>query len=248
MKEALTLPSEKSKKNTDFNSQKLGVIGSAGIGKSEFFAQDPNALFIESEAGLNHLEVFKMRARCWDDLRQIYGLLIQAKQSGKFPYTIVIVDTIDRVVDFAEEEIMTNAREFYKSIADQINTIGDIPNGMGWTKTKDLVMTFLNKLEELPCAAAFVGHLAQKVIKEGTREYNRATINIAGKLGLELLAWADHILHIESSMIGDKLVRRVISRPSQSKEAKSRGGLVPDNWVWKDNAKENYDYFRKLFV
>jgi len=248
LKAGLTLPSAKSKKSTDFKEQKIGMIGAAKIGKSEFFAQDPNVLFIEAEAGLNHLEVFKMRARSWDDLRSIYGLLLKEKEGGKFPYSMIVIDTIDRVYDFAEEVIIQRGKEFYKSIADDIHTIGDIPNGMGWAKVRELIMSFLNKLEELPCAIAFIGHLAIKKVKEGNREYDKSTINISGKTGLELLAWADHVLHVESSMMGDKMVRRVITRPSQSKEAGSRGAMVPANWVWKDSAKENYDFFRKLFV
>lgn len=224
------------------------MIGSAGIGKSDFFSQDDKALFIEAEAGLNHLEVMKMSARCWDDLREIYGLLVKANQNGNFPYSIIVLDTIDRIVDFADDEIVARSREFYKTLADQINTIGDVPNGAGWAKSTNLVMSFLNKLEELPCAIAFIGHVATKKIKEGTREYDKNTINMGGKTGLELLAWCDHVLHVESTMMGDKMIRRVITRPSQSKEAKSRGAIVPDNWVWSNNAKENYENFRKLFT
>lgn len=248
LKSALSLPSQKSKKNTDFKNQKIGMIGAPGIGKSEFFAQEEKVLFIEAESGLNHLEVMKVPARSWEDLREIYGLLVKATQAGNFPYSLIVLDTIDRIVDFADDEIIARAREFYKTIADQIYTIGDIPNGAGWAKSTNLVMSFLNKLDELPCAVAFIGHLATKKITEGTRQYDKNTINMGGKTGLELLAWCDHVLHVESSMMGDKQVRRVITRPSQSKEAKSRGAIVPDNWVWGTDMKVNYDTFRKLFV
>lgn len=243
----IELPTGKSKKNLDFNSQKFGMIGAAGIGKSEFWAQDPKAFFIESEAGLNFLEVFKMPARSWNDLRNIYALLKNAENEGKFPYSVVVMDTIDRIVDYAEEEVIEKAREFYTKIADQINTIGDIPNGAGWFKTKDKVMNLLNKLEELPCAVAYVGHVTNKLFEDGVRKWHKSTINIGGKLGLELLAWPDHVLHVEAMLVGDKLTRSVWTKPTQSREAKSRGGVVPNGVKWTEDMKKNYEEFRKLF-
>jgi hypothetical protein len=224
------------------------MIGQSKTGKSTFFAQDPNVLFIEAEAGLNFLEVFKATARCWEDLRTIYGELKQLEIAGKFPYSIIVIDTIDRIVDFAEEEVVSKAREFYKSMSASINTIGEVPNGAGWSKTKDLVMGFLNKLDELPCALAFIGHLQTKEITDGTRKYHKQTINIGGKLGLELMAFPDHIMFLESSMVGDKLIRIVYSKPTQSKEAGSRGGIIPNGWRWEEDSKKNYEFFRKLFV
>ena len=109
---ATILPQQKSKKNLAYSAQKIGVIGPAGIGKSSFFAQDPNAFFIEAEAGLNFLEVFKMSARSWSELGEIYTLLKAAADKGNFPYSIIVMDTVDRVVDLAEEEVVYRAKEF----------------------------------------------------------------------------------------------------------------------------------------
>ena len=245
----MSLPTEKSKKNTDFNRQKFCMIGSAGIGKSEFFAQDPNVLFIDLEGNINHLEgIYKMEARSWQDLRDIYGLLVAAKLGGAFPYTNIVFDTIDRVCDLAAEEVIINAREFYKNMNTPINTIGDVPEGNGWAKWSSLVMGLLNKYKDLPCAVSFIGHLKTKQVKASPKNYDKDTISIAGNLGIQLLAWANHIMHVESHIMGDQLKRRVRTRPTQSIEAKSHGGIIPDNWVWESDPKVNYEYFRKLFV
>ena len=223
------------------------MIGRSGIGKSDFLAQDDKAFFIETEAGLNFVPVMKLPARSWEDLREIYALLKAKENEKPYPYNIIVIDTIDRVVDFAEEEIITRGKEFYKNIADQINTIGDIPNGAGWAKTRELIMNFLNRLEELPCALAFIGHLQTKEVTEGVRKYSQHTINIGGKLGLDLLAFPDHILHVEATLIGDKLQRIVYTRPTQSREAKSRGGIIEDGIKWTENSKENWEKFRAHF-
>lgn len=242
----MKLPVEKSKIDKRFCKLKMGCIGAAGIGKSEFFAQEDKALFIETEAGLNFLEVFKVPVKSWDDLREVYGNLKELKDKGEFPYTMVVIDTIDRLVDLAEEEIIGRAKEFYKSV--EINSIGDIPNGGGWSKTRELIGNFFNKLEGLDCAIAFIGHLSLKHIKEGVREYDKKTISLWSGVGNDMLAWCDTVLHIESQMMGDKLVRTVWTRPTQSREAKSRGSIVPDGIKWGSDAKENWDEFRKLYV
>ena len=224
------------------------MIGPTGIGKSEFFAQDENAFFIDGEGGLNFLSVNKLPVRSWEDLREVYALLRQAEQDGKFPYSIVVIDTIDKIVDYAEEEIISRAREFYTKIANEINTIGDVPNGAGWNKTRGLVSNFLDKLEQLPCAIAYIGHLQIKRIEEGTRKYDKHTIAAWAGMAQELLAYPDHLLHIEAVLIGDKLRRTVWTKPTQSRECKSRGGIIENGWVWSDSMKENYQKFRGYFT
>lgn len=243
----IVLPREKSKPDLSFKHQKFLTIGASGIGKSEFWAMEDKALFIETERGLNFLEVMKTPATSWADIRNIYMALREAEQKGQFPYSLIVVDTIDRLLDLAEEEIVARGREFYAKVANQINTISDIPNGAGWNKTRELVMNFINKMDELPCAIALIGHLTTKKIEEGVRKYDKHTISLWSSMGNDLLAWADHILHVQAMMVGDKLQRTVYTIPTQSREAKSRGGIIPDGWKWTESAVENYKKLRGVF-
>lgn len=244
----MELPKQKSEINLEFKNQKIGMIGASGIGKSAFFAEEENAFFLDLEGGLNFLKVNKLPARSWNDIREIYVLLKQAEQAGKFPYSLIVFDTIDKVVDYAEEEIIQRAKEYYTKIATEINTIGDVPNGGGWAKTRNIVENLLDKFKGFPCAIAYIGHLQTKKIDEGVRKYDRHTIAAWAGMAQDLLAWPDHLLHIEATLIGDRLKRTVWAKPTQSKECKSRGGIVPDGWQWEDSMAENYRKFRELFV
>ena len=38
-----------------------------------------------------------------------------------------------------------------------------------------------------------------------------------------------------------KLVRTVYTKPTKSREAKSRGGVIGDNWKWVDNDEDNFN-------
>jgi hypothetical protein len=241
----ITLPTKKTEVDNSFKHQRFGMLGLAGIGKSEFWAQDENALFLNTEGGLNALKVFSISIRSWQDLREAYGALKTSADEGKFPYSIIIIDTIDRLIDYAIEETVARAKEFYKKI--EINNIADIPNGAGWFKEKEMVMNFLTKLEMFPCAIAFIAHMDIKRIKETTGEYDKSTISIGGSLGDDLLAWTDHTMHIESHRIGDRIQRMVYTIPTQSREAKSRGGMIPNAIKWGDSTVENYKAFRALF-
>ncbi len=241
----VNLPVEKSKINNDFKSQKFLMLGSAGIGKSCFWSQEPKALYLEIESGLNALEVFKIPIRTWNDLRETYTALKISADSGKFPYDLIVIDTVDRLIDLAQEEVVNRGKDFYKKI--EINVISDLPQGAGWYKLKEMVMGFFNKLELIPCAIACIAHSDIKRIKEPTLEFDKNTISVGGQLGDDILAWADHTMNIESHMIGDKIQRIVYTIPTQSREAKSRGGMIPSGMKWGDNTAENYKAFRGLF-
>ena len=241
----ISLPTKKTEVDTSFKHQRFGMLGLAGIGKSEFWAQDEQALFLNTEGGLNALKVFEIPIRSWQDIRDSYSALKASVDKGEFPYSVIVIDTIDRLIDYAQEEVVNRTKEFYKKI--EINSIGDVPNGAGWFKQKEMVMGFLSRLELLPCAIAYIAHLDVKRIKETTGEYDKATISVGGSLGDDLLAFTDHTMHIESHRIGDRIQRVVYTIPTQSREAKSRGGMIPNGVKWGDSTAENYKAFRALF-
>jgi len=241
----MELPKVKSKVDKRYCAQKFGMIGASGIGKSSFWAQDLKAFFIECEPGLNFLEVYKLPMRDWADLRDIYGALSEAVKAGTFDYDVIVIDTIDRFISCVNEEIVERAKSFYKNI--DINTVGDIPNGAGWFKSKELMLVTLKKFEEFPCAVAYIGHLSTKRLKMGSVEYDKHTISIGGQMGEELLGWTDHTLHVEAVKRGDRLYRTIWTKPTQSREAKSRGGIVADGTKWGDDMRVNYGEFRGLF-
>ena len=243
-KPKIVLPTKKSEVDNKWIDQKTGMIGPAGIGKSKFWSY-ANGLYIQTEAGLNHLSVFKVVCRCWDDFKETYTLLLHDANSGSFKYDTIIIDTIDRFLDLIHEEVIARGRAKFKAL--EINTIGDIPNGAGWAWAQELMENTLSKLESLPAHIVYIGHLEQKEIKEPTRSIHKATISIGGKMGGLLTAWPDHLLNINAQYQGNKIVRNVRTLPTANIEAKSRGGVVQDGWTWTDSDEENFSKFRGMF-
>lgn len=224
------------------------MLGDGKIGKSDFWSRGEKTLFLECEPGLNHLEVMSIPCRAWGDVQNAGGLLYKAWAAKEFPYDTVVIDTGDRFVDFGNEEIIERAKEKYKAeVADKINSIGDIPNGSGWYWSTELIKNALSKFEQLPCAVVVICHVSKKEVKEPTRSYHRDTISIGGQTGTSLIYWADHTLHVRARSAGDTIERNVRTKPTDTLEAGSRGGIVPDGMRWGKDMTENYKDFRKLF-
>jgi len=242
--DVFTLPTVKSEVSKLWIDQKFLMIGPPKVGKSAFWSHGERTMYIQTEPGLNHLSVFKMVARSWDDFRNIYSALFKAYNDGKFPYDTLIIDTIDNFVDLANEQVIENGKEKFKS--SDINTVGDIPNGAGWFQAKNLVNTALTKLSDLPCAVVLIGHLDNREVKmENNISIHKQTIALSPSIGKGICAWSDHIMNIEGgSKTGDRKVR---VRPTGVIEAGSRGDMIPEDFTWTTNGKENYAKFRSFF-
>ena len=190
----------------------------------------------------------KVTCRSWADIRDTYLELYNANKDGKFPYDTVVIDTGDRLVKFAAEEVITRAKEKYKKeIADAINTLGDVPNGNGWYLNTELVSNVLAKFEAFPAAVVVIAHTDKKEIKSPTTSIHKDTISIGGQTGTNMLYWADHVIHVRARQVGDEIQRNLRTMPTDTIEAGSRGKMIPDGLVWSKDPVKNYAEFRKLF-
>lgn len=250
MSAKIQIPVTKSAVNRNYCIQKFLMLGQPGLGKSEFWAQGDKTFFIDTEGNLEHLGVVKLPCRSWEDFRDIYAGLLELKLKGNFPFDTIVIDTIHRLVDRAQEECIARGRvKFEKAIEKglEINTIGDIPEGQGYMWATDLLQNALDKLQELGCAVVMIGHSHVKKIKDPVKEYEKLTVHEGGQMGILLTSWPNHVLNIEGIYNGKNLERIVWTRPSQSKEAKSHGAVVPDGWRWTNVMAENYRTLRALF-
>ena len=244
---AITLPTKKSGISKKWSDQKFLMMGASGIGKSSFWSHAENPLYIEAEAGLNFIDAFKMPVRTWEEVAETMKALLTGARDGNFPYDVVIVDTVDRILACVESEVMSWAKGKY-SKGSEYGGIGDIPEGAGWYQRENYMNKFLKVLETLPCAVAIIGHLDEKEIKEdGMKSYHKATISIGGKVGCNILSWSDHTLHVKGIMQGDTLKRTVYTKPTKSREAKSRGGVIKDGWIWDEDDAVNFKKLREQF-
>lgn len=241
------IPAEPSKKWTK---QKFIMIGAAKSGKTKFWSENGDKTFwFRTEAGHNHVKTIGADIRDWADYEEWVGKLFKAKTAGILPFDTIVIDTGDRFVDLITEKILEDARNKFTKM--EINAIGDIPEGQGWFALKVKVNLTLKQLEELGCAVALIFHVGTDTLNEeadSKKTYKKETINIGGKAGTAILAWADHVMHIKTAYVGDMLARKLILRGSKTIEAGSRIKELPQSLPWSENDGDNYKKFRSLFT
>lgn len=242
----VVLPKVKSEIDNRWIKQKTVIIGAPGCGKSTFPSFGEKTLYLQTEAGLNHLSVMKISITSWADWEATYTALMQAKIKNELPYDTIVIDTIDKFVDITNQQAIDIGKNKYKNV--DINVIADIPNGAGWGFATDLLENALTKLEKLDCHIMVIGHLERKEIKQPNGvSTHLQTISIGGKTGRAIMSWGDHVLNIETKMVGNVMKRVVRTIPTITVDAKSRGGFIKDGWEWSSIDKENYDKFKSVF-
>jgi hypothetical protein len=98
----MTLPTEKSKKKTSPFEYTILLYGEPKIGKSTACSRIPDALFIQTEAGLKNLNVYKTPlVETWDEFQKICAEIAE----GKHNFKTIIIDTIDGLYQLCARHI-----------------------------------------------------------------------------------------------------------------------------------------------
>ena len=240
----ITLPTKRGKASKKWEDQKFFMIGPSKVGKSTFWAGADKAFFFGLEPRLGHLNIMTLPVRSWDEFSDIAGELYMAANKGAFPYDTLVVDTVDKLVDRADEYVLERINQQFKK---DYGSIGEIPEGRGWFERKKLLTLALDTLALFPAALVLVGHSDLKETS-GRGSIKKATTAIGGKLGIELLGWTDHVLHWEAKYVGETLRRSMRTLPSESIDAGSSAGVVPDDFeLFNDNPRDPNSGMSKCF-
>lgn len=92
----------------------------------------------------------------WGEMKQVYRQLKKPEVKEKF--SAVIVDTIDVAADFCKR---------YVCAQNDIESLGELGYGQGWTKFKDEFNEVFRGLTQLGYAVFFIGHNKEERLGEG---------------------------------------------------------------------------------
>ena len=137
------------------------VYGAYKTGKTTLATQMGDALLLAFEQGYNALPgVMAQPVQSWGEMRQIFREL--KKDEVKARYKAVVVDTIDVAADFCKKYICQQ---------NNIEDLGDLGYGKGWTKFKEEFNEVFRGLTQLGYAVFFIGHEKLEVIDnpDGTK-------------------------------------------------------------------------------
>jgi len=214
------LPTQKTPPKANLHDLTVLVYGPHKYGKSEFCSQADNALFLATEPGLNHLEVYQQPISSWDEL------LVAAKDiaEGRHAFRTVIIDTVDNAYRMCAEYVCQKNKIEHES---------DLDYGKGYALVNGEFHRVLNKLALLPYGLFLVSHSQEKEIETRTGKYTKVVPTMPDKARKLVLGLVDIILFCDLEPApgpdGKPAYRRVLrTKPSTAYEAGDRTGRLPE--------------------
>lgn len=210
----MALPTSKTAPVKDLSSQTILIYGPPGIGKSTLASSFDNALFLATEAGLNHLEVYQKPVPTWEtflnDCKDI--------AKGNHQYSTIVIDTIDNLHRFCRDYIRNKHGFAHEQ---------DLSFGKGYDLTKDEFLRTLTKLSLLPYGLVFISHAEFVEIKTRTATITKAVPTLQRNARQIIVTMCDVILYCESITTDNGEARIMRTKPSENWEAKDRSGMLP---------------------
>ncbi len=214
------LPTQKTPPKPNLHDITLLVHGNHKFGKTTWCSQADGALFLATEPGLNHLEVYQQPISTWDEL------LLAAKEiaEGKHAFRTIVIDTVDNAYRMCAEYICRKCEVEHES---------DLEYGKGYALVNSEFHRVLNKLALLPYGLFLVSHSQEKEIETRTGKFTKVVPTLPDKARKLVLGLVDIILFCDleptTGPDGKPAYRRVLrTKPSIAYEAGDRTGRLPE--------------------
>lgn len=222
----MILPTEKSKKKTNPFEYTILLYGEPKIGKSEACSRIPEALFLQTEAGLKNLDVYKTSLiETWDEFLNVAAEVAE----GKHNYKTIIVDTIDGMYQLCAKAVCKKNGWEHES---------DLDYGKGYARVRIELMRVLNKLSALPTGLVLVGHAKEKEVKTRTGTFDRITLCFSASIEEAISHFVDIALYCRVENVDDKKVRVVRSQHTDEYFAGGRIDFFKDGMLLEDLFKQ----------
>ena len=132
------------------------IYGAPKTGKTTLATQMPKSILLAFEKGYNALPgVMAQDITSWAEMKQAIREL--KKPEVKEMFSAVIVDTIDIAADMCQKYICNQK---------DIESLGDLGYGKGWTAFKDEFNNTFRGLTQLGYAVIFIGHSKEQTLTE----------------------------------------------------------------------------------
>lgn len=232
----MSLPTQKTAKNNNLSDQITLIYGRAKIGKSTLCSYFDQALFIATEPGLNHLEVYRVDCNSWEKFLSTCAEIAK----GQHEFKTIILDTVDNLITFCSDYV---CRE------NGISHPSELPHGKGWGMITSEFNRAIVKLANLPYGLVIVSHSKSEEVETKTKKYSRTTIDVSGKNQNVILNLMDLILFMDSEMKDGVEIGVVRTKPSIYFDAGDKSKLLPESIEYPlDNPKVAYDIIAGSFT
>ena len=201
------------------NPSTLLMYGPPKIGKTTMLSSLDKCLIIDTESGSNMIEGNIVNA---NNRKELIDILKQAREGHEFTY--IAIDTIDKVVQWAEEAVC---------VENSVQALADLPFGKGWGLARDKVMNTIHAFKDVCDHLIIVGHRkTAKAVVEGQATVEPESLDITGRLKNMIMSDSDAIGYI----FRDEEEKLMISFKSDdtleagSRSPHLRGQVLPFDW------------------
>lgn len=223
------------------------LYGVAGVGKSTFASNIPDALFIDTESGTDSMDVARLpKPESWSDLQEELDFVLKEK-----PCSTLVVDTIDRIENLLiQDTVQLNGK----------NSIEDYGYGKGYVMIQERWQKeFLFRLDKIIASGinvVLVAHsISRKVETPEESAYDHWELNLSRKVAPVTRDWTDMMLFcnydlnivdtsngngIEKRKAVGNIKRKIFCNQKPQFDAKNRFGLA-------DSYDLSFEPFRKIF-
>jgi hypothetical protein len=214
------LPTTKTPPKAELADLSVLWYGRTKIGKSSTCAHADGALFLATEAGLNHLETYQVPIASWEEMLQACADIA----AGKHPFRTIIIDTVDQAYRLCTEYVLAKFKIDHES---------DLGYGKGYALVNNEFTRVLTKLSLLPYGLYLVSHAQEKEVDTRTGPITRIVPTLPDKARKIVLGLVDMVLYCDLETTpgpnGEPQMRRIIrTKPSLHYEAGDRTGRLPE--------------------
>ncbi len=201
--------------------------GATKIGKTAVLAELPDNLIIDLEKGALTYECMRVTANTYNDFIAIAKELEVLRNSEEvFPYNYITIDTIDRLVEWVEVDIVKQWNEAQNKTKDPVlvRVYSEIPYGKGYDLVRLEIRRWVNFFRKVSTHLIITGHLKRTIIGDTKVEVKEDNLDLVGKLRNLICADADAIGYMFRDTEGEERIPalKVSFQASEATAAGSR--------------------------
>jgi len=208
----MDLPTEKSKKKTAITDQNWLIYGQPKVGNTPLSSHFPNAIFLPTEDGQKHVEVFKFPLiTTWEEVLQA----LKALNTQEHEYKTLVIDIADRFYKYCE---------VYVCKKNKVEHPSDLPYGKGFSLVKAELDRVITKINAMGISIVFLSHAKEKEMKSKTATWTCMATSMGGSAEGLIAGLCDIILYCYISSDGK---REMMAQPTKHVMAGSRTVKLP---------------------
>lgn len=179
------LPKKKTEKVYDFTKMNCLLYGPPKIGKTTFAASingGDGVLFLATEKGHDHVEVFKVDIKEWEDVYKLGKELATTEHKYKY----LVIDIVDWFYKHCEAYICKRYN---------VQHINDLAYGKGSSLVKDEFVRLINKFNNMGFGLCFLSHCKEREQKTKTKSWTIMDTSLPGSPAGVIAGMCDFIFY-----------------------------------------------------